>query len=98
MSHLRAPGTLSCARNDLSKIVPYKVFLEKKICNSKTWHGSEKVSTCEMLSLHRAIRQYQSREAPMNFKKLEFFHSERDREKSATNNHCARFSSLSDIE
>ncbi len=35
MSHLRAPGTLSCARGDLSKIVPYKVFLEKSFVTPK---------------------------------------------------------------
>ena len=35
MSHLRVPGTSPCASGDFSKIVPYKVFLEKSFVTPK---------------------------------------------------------------
>ena len=35
MSHLRVPEAHSCARDNSSKIVPYKVFLEKSFVTPK---------------------------------------------------------------
>ena len=42
MSHLRVPGAHPCASGDFSKIVPYKVFLEKSFVTPKLGMAEKK--------------------------------------------------------